>query len=79
MRSVRTKTTEGLVVVAVSFCLFPVPFTRYNCSPNRLNSQPDEQDERGSISAVNEILPECSLAFTFGIGKEVRSKELLFR
>ncbi|CAH3109024.1 unnamed protein product [Pocillopora meandrina] len=36
----------------------------------RLNSQPDEQDERGSISAVNEILPECSLAFTFGIGKE---------
>ncbi|CAH3109026.1 unnamed protein product [Pocillopora meandrina] len=36
----------------------------------RLNSQPDEQDESGSISVVDEILPECSLAFTFGIGKE---------
>ncbi|PFX17720.1 putative ATP-dependent RNA helicase DDX60 [Stylophora pistillata] len=44
---------------------------RYNFSPNRVNSQPDDQDERGSISASNEVLPECTLAFTFGIGKEV--------
>lgn len=36
----------------------------------RVNSQPDDQDERGSISASNEVLPECTLAFTFGIGKE---------
>ena len=72
--------TEGfVVVVVVVVCFFPIAFTRYNCSPSRLNSQPDEQDESGSISVVDEILPECSLAFTFGIGKEVRSKGMLFR
>ena len=72
--------TEGfVVVVVVVVCFFPIAFTRYNCSPSRLNSQSDEQDESGSISVVDEILPECSLAFTFGIGKEVRSKGMLFR
>ena len=70
--------TEGFVVVVV-VCFFPIAFTRYNCSPSRLNSQSDEQDESGSISVVDEILPECSLAFTFGIGKEVGSKGMLFR
>ncbi|XP_022803066.1 probable ATP-dependent RNA helicase DDX60 [Stylophora pistillata] len=43
---------------------------RYNCSPNRVNSEPDDQDERNAISASNEVLPECTLAFTFWIGKE---------
>ena len=72
--------TEGfVVVVVVVVCFFPIAFTRYNCSPSRLNSQSDEQDESGSISVVDEILPECSLAFTFGIGKEVGSKGMLFR
>ena len=70
---IRIKTTQSLVVL-VSVCLFSVAFTRYNFSPNRVNSQPDDQDERGSISASNEVLPECTLAFTFGIGKEVGSE-----
>ena len=51
--------------------LFPIAFTKYNCSPNRFNSQPDEQG--------NEILPECSLAFTSKSREKVESKEMLFQ
>ena len=73
----RYKNDRGLCCCCCFFCLFPIAFTRYNCSISRLNSQPDEQDESGSISVVDEILQECSL--TFGIGKEVGSKGMLFR
>ncbi|CAH3109010.1 unnamed protein product [Pocillopora meandrina] len=36
----------------------------------RSKSQPDKQDERGSLSALNEVLPQCTLALNTGIGKE---------
>ena len=38
-----------------------------------MKNQPDEQDERDA-SALNEPLPECTLAFTYGIGKKVANK-----
>jgi len=35
-----------------------------------LSSQQDEEDEE-DFSALDEPLPECTLAFTHGIGKQV--------
>ena len=39
-------------------------------SVDRLASQQDEEDEE-DFSALDEPLPECTLAFTHGIGKQV--------
>ena len=39
----------------------------------RLASQRDEEDEE-DFSALDEPLPECTLAFTHGIGKEVSQR-----
>ena len=42
-------------------------------SPNRLNNQHEEEEEE-DFSALDEPLPECTLAFTHGIGKQVTQK-----
>ena len=42
-------------------------------SVDRLASQQGEEDEE-DFSALDEPLPECTLAFTHGIGKEVTQR-----
>ena len=42
-------------------------------SLSRIASQQDEEDEE-DFSDLDEPLPECTLAFTHGIGKQVTQK-----
>ena len=39
-------------------------------SLNRLDNQHEEEEEE-DFSALDEPLPECTLAFTHGVGKQV--------